>query len=99
MGRLGEFSRLHLLYCRLTLIMRITEPLVGIAAFTLLNIAFVVWVGCIFIAFRLYSTLPFWMYAFVIGGLVVDVVGSHVILFQAIRVFESACEIQAICKL
>jgi hypothetical protein len=53
-----KFSRLHLLYYRLTLIMRLSEPLHGTCILLLMITGFFLWVGCSFIAVRMYSTFP-----------------------------------------
>jgi hypothetical protein len=97
--RLTEFSRLHLLYCRLTLIMRLSEPLNGTCILLLMIGGFVLWVGCSFIAVRMYSTLPMGIYAFVIGALIIVQVAANVLLPQAIQIFEDGKEVLEIWKL
>jgi hypothetical protein len=97
--RLTEFSRLHLLYCRLTLIMRLSEPLTGTCILLLMIGGFGLWVGCTFIAVRMYSTLPMGIYAFVLGVLIIVQVAANVLLPQAIQIFEDGQEVLAIWKL
>jgi hypothetical protein len=97
--RLTEYSHLHLLYCRLTLIMRLSEPLTGTCILLLMIGGFCLWVGCTFIAVRMYSTLPMGIYAFVIGVLIIVQVAANVLLPQAIQIFEDGQEVLSIWKL
>jgi hypothetical protein len=90
---LTEFSRLHLLYYRLTLIMRLSEPLHGTCILLLMITGIFLWVGCSFIAVRMYSTFPMGIYALVIGLLVIVQVVTHVMFPQAIQIFEDGKEV------
>jgi hypothetical protein len=96
---LTEFSLLHLLYYRLTLIMRLSEPLHGTCILLLMITGFFLWVGCSFIAVRMYSTFPIGIYALVIGLLIIVQVVTHVMFPQAIQIFEDGKEVLEIWKL
>jgi hypothetical protein len=96
---LKEYYRLHFLHCRLTIILRLSESLVGTAVFLVLIVGFFVSVVCTFIAFRLYSTLPLLFYVFDIAALVIIPAASNIMITQAIQVFENGSEILALWKM
>jgi hypothetical protein len=96
---LPEYSRLHLLHSKLTIILHLSESFVGTALFIMFNAGFFVSVGCTFIAFRLYSTLPFLLYGLNLAMLMIVPAAINIIFTQVIRTFENGSEILAVWKL
>jgi hypothetical protein len=96
---LKEFSRLHFLHCRLTIILRLSESLVGTGIFLVQIAGFFVSVFCTFIAFRLYSAFPLLIYLFDIAALVIIPAATNIMITQAIQVFENGSEILALWKM
>jgi hypothetical protein len=96
---LREFSRLHFLHCRLTIILRLSESVVGTGVFLVQIVGFFVSVVCTFIAFRLYSALPLLFYVFDIAALVIIPAATNIMGTQAIQVFENGSEILALWKM
>jgi hypothetical protein len=96
---LREFSRLHLLHCRLTIILRLSEGLVGTGVLIVQIAGFFVSVVGTFIAFRLYSAFPLLIYVFDIAALVIIPVAIDIMATQAVQVFENGSEILALWKM
>jgi hypothetical protein len=96
---LNEFSRLHFLHCRLTIILRLSEGVIGTAFFLLMIAGFIVSVVCTFIAFRLYSAFPLLFYVFDIAALVIIPAATNIIITQGMQVFENGTEILALWKM
>jgi hypothetical protein len=96
---LKEFCRLHFLHCRLTISLRLSESLVGTGVFLVQIAGLFVSVGCTFIAFRLYSALPFLIYVFDIAALVIIPAATNIMMTQAIQVFENGSKILALWKM
>jgi hypothetical protein len=96
---LTEFSRLHFLHCRLTIILRLSESLVGTTFFLVLIVGFFVSVVCTFIAVRLYSGFPLLFYMFDIAALIIIPAATNIMVTQAIQVFENGSEILALWKM
>jgi hypothetical protein len=95
----SEFRRLTLRYVRLTLIIRSLDDLFTPAATGLLSAALILWISSIFITLRFYSILPMTFYfVFPIAAIVVPC-SVHVLLPEAVRIFEDGTRILARWKL
>jgi hypothetical protein len=94
-----EYYRLHFLHCRLTIILRLSESLVGTTVFVMLIAGFFVSVVYTFIAFRLYSAISSLFYVFTIVALVMIPAATNIMITQAIQVFENGSEILAHWKM
>jgi hypothetical protein len=95
----SEFRRLTLRYVRLTLIIRSLDDLFTPAATGLLSAALILWISSIFITLRFYSILPMTFYfVFPIAAIMIPC-SVHVLLPEAVRIFEDGTKILARWKL